>query len=132
MAFSVLVWFVVFCLAVYRFVLFSPVVSCRVLSCPVAFLALLCVAFGVVIFSCGSSGGNFCLWLLRWPFLLVALGCTFLICNFSIFQFRLCLMMTAKPHVNFGDQDRGPVLGTKTRRKLIARTVRAQSAGAKK
>ena len=41
-------------------------------------------------------------------------------------------MMTAKFHVDFEDQDRGPVLGTKTRREIIARIVRAQSAGAKK
>ena len=54
-----------------------------------------------------------------------------LVGNFSIFQIRLYLMMTAKQQVNFEDQVLGLFLGTKTRRKIIARTVRAHSAGAK-
>ena len=39
--------------------------------------------------------------------------------------------VTAKQQVNFEDQVLGLFSGTKTRRKIIARTVRAHSAGAK-
>ena len=76
---------VMFCLAVYRLVLISQ--SCRVVSCLVQlfFLNLHCVAFGVVIFSCGSSSGHFWLWLLRWPFLIMAMGCSFWLATFPYF-----------------------------------------------
>ena len=83
-ALSLLTCLVVSFLAVYRLVLISPIVSCRVLSCPAVFPRS-AVALGAVIFSGGSSCGNFWLRLLRWPFLNVAMGCIFWLATFPYF-----------------------------------------------
>ena len=61
----------------------------------------------------------------------MVMGCIFWLATFSVFRIKFYLMMTAKQQANFEDQVLGLFLSTKTRRKIIARTVRAESAGVK-